>query len=165
MAEIAKAEFLSKTKHTQNNIYIDLIISTLIYPLTMRVVGAPQMIWQQFLPFFPVLHCPLGLANSRPLNSLMLSSHLFLYLPCFLPPYTVPCNMVLVRPDEREKKPFHCSLCLFTMVRSSCGPIACWILAHISSLVTWYGMRVSCGSTLLSRLEFLGGGGLCCEGP
>ena len=26
---------------------------------------------------------------------------------------------------------------LFTMVRSSCGPIACWILARTSSLVTW----------------------------
>ena len=46
------------------------------------------------------------LVNSRPVHSLMLSSHLFLYLPCLLPPFTVPCKMVLVRPDieNRRKK-------------------------------------------------------------
>ena len=42
------------------------------------------------------------LANSRPVHSLMLSSNLFLCLPCFLLPFTVPCKMVLARPDERE---------------------------------------------------------------
>ena len=42
------------------------------------------------------------LANSRPVHSLMLSSHLFLCLPCLLPPFTVNCKMVLARPDERE---------------------------------------------------------------
>ena len=35
-------------------------------------------------------------------HSLMLSSHLFLCLPCLLPLLTVSCKMVLVRPDERE---------------------------------------------------------------
>ena len=39
------------------------------------------------------------LANSKPVHSLMLSSHLFLCLPCLLPPFTVVCKMVLVRPD------------------------------------------------------------------
>ena len=77
------------------------------------------------------------LPNSRPVHSLMLSSHLFLCLPCLLPPFTVPCKMVLARPDERETWPYHCSLCLFTVVRSSCGPTACWILARTFSLVTW----------------------------
>ena len=49
--------------------------------------------------------------------------------------------MVLARPDERETWPYHCSLRLFT--RSSCGPIACWILARTFSLVTrsLYEMR------------------------
>ena len=76
--------------------------------------------------------------NSRRVHSLMLSSHLFLCLPCLLLPLTVPCKMVLPRPDERETRPYHCSLRLFTIVRrSSCGPIACWILARTSSLVTW----------------------------
>ena len=77
------------------------------------------------------------LANSRSVHSLMLSSHLFLCLPCLLPPFTVPYKTVLARPDEWETCPYYSSLHLFTMVRSSCGPIACWILAQISSLVTW----------------------------
>ena len=34
------------------------------------------------------------LANSRPVHSLMLSSHLFLCLPCLLPPFTVPYKIV-----------------------------------------------------------------------
>ena len=71
------------------------------------------------------------LANSRPVHSLMLSSHLFVSLHCLLSPFTVPCKMLLARPDERETCPYHCSLRLFTIVgRSSCGPIACW---------TWHG--------------------------
>ena len=78
------------------------------------------------------------LPNSRYVHFLMLSSHLFLCLPCLLSPFTVPCKMVLTRPDERETWPYRCSLHLFTIVRSSsCGPIACWILARTSLLVTW----------------------------
>ena len=42
------------------------------------------------------------LANSRPVHSLLLSSHLFLCLPHLLPPFTVPCKMVLARPNEWE---------------------------------------------------------------
>ena len=42
------------------------------------------------------------LPNSRPVHSLMLSSHLFLCSACLLLPFTVPYNMVLARPDERE---------------------------------------------------------------
>ena len=77
------------------------------------------------------------LPNSRPIHSLMSSSHLFLCPPCLLPPFTLPCKMVLARPDERDAWPYHCSLCLFTIVRSPCGPIACWFLARTCSLVTW----------------------------
>ena len=77
------------------------------------------------------------LANSRPVHSPM-SSHLFLCLPCLLPPFTVPCKVVLARPDDQETCPYYCSLCLFMMVRRSlCDPVACWILAWTSSLVTW----------------------------
>ena len=39
------------------------IIIIIIYPLTMRVVGAPQMISQSVSSIFPVLHCPLGLGK------------------------------------------------------------------------------------------------------
>ena len=42
------------------------------------------------------------LPNSRPVHSLMLSSHLFLCPPRLLPPFTVPYKIVLARPDERE---------------------------------------------------------------
>ena len=77
------------------------------------------------------------LVNSRPVHSLMLSSYLFFCLPCLLPPFTVPCKMVLARHDEQETCPYHCSLHLFTMVRRSLsGPIGCWILAWSSSLLT-----------------------------
>ena len=85
---------------------------------------------------------PRDLVNSKPVHSLMLSSHLFLCPLCLLPPFTVPCKLAI--PDERETWPYHCSLRLFTLLRrSSCGPIACWILAPTSSLVTWslYEMR------------------------
>ena len=117
------------------------------------------------------LHFPLfptalwDLPNSRPVHPLLLFSHLFLCLPCLLPPFTVPCKMVLARPDERVTWPYHCSLRLFTMVRrSSCGPISCWILARTSSLVTW-SLYEMCSALavaphfhgLYSSLE------LCCE--
>ena len=75
------------------------------------------------------LHFPLfstalwDLAKSRPVHSL-LSSHLFLCLPCLLSPFTVPCDIILARPDDRETWPYHCSLRLFTMIRSwFCGSV------------------------------------------
>ena len=74
----------------------------------------------------------------------MLSSRLFFCPLCLLPPLTVPCKMVLARPDERETCPYHCSLRFFTMVRrSTYGLNACWILARTSSLLAWslYEMR------------------------
>ena len=77
------------------------------------------------------------LPNSRPVHSLMLSSHLFLCPPCLLPPFTVPCKMVLARPDERETRPYHCSL------------RACWILARTSSLVERFLLQVG----LLRKLD------------
>ena len=46
----------------------------------------------------------LDLANSRPVHSLILSSHLFFCLPC-LPTFTVLCKMVLARSDEQETCP------------------------------------------------------------
>ena len=97
------------------------------------------------------------LANSRPVYSLMLSSHLFFCLPCLLSPFTVPCKMVLVRPDERETcHGYQSSLRLFTMVKSLCGPIACWILARAFTLITWslYEMRRKCDSTSFTWLLF-----------
>ena len=54
-----------------------------------------------FLHFSLFSTALLDLSNSRPVHFLMLSSHLFRCLPC-LPPFTVPCKMVLARPDEQE---------------------------------------------------------------
>ena len=121
----------------------------LIYPLTTQVVGAPQMISQPVFSIFPCSPLPWDLANSRPVHSLMLPSHLFLSLPCLLPPFTVPCKIVLARPDEQEIWLCHGSLCLFTMVRrSSCGPIACWILAwtlyEMCSILQEHIISVAC---------------------
>ena len=54
----------------------------LIYPLTAKVVGAPQMILQPVSPIFSLFSTAhWDLANSRPVYSLMLSSHLFFRLP------------------------------------------------------------------------------------
>ena len=52
------------------------------------------------------LHSPLfstafwNLMNSRPIHFLILPLHLFFCLPCLLPPFTVPCIIILARPDE-----------------------------------------------------------------
>ena len=55
-----------------------------------------------FLHFSLFSTAVLDLPISRPVHYLMLSSHFFLCLPCLLPLFTVPCKMVLARPDERE---------------------------------------------------------------
>ena len=52
----------------------------------------------------------------RPVHSLMLSSHRFLCLPLRLPPWTVPCRIVLASPDDRVTCPYHFSLRLFTII-------------------------------------------------
>ena len=76
--------------------------------------------------------------HSRPVHSLMLSSYRFLCLPLRLPPWTVPCRIVLACPDDRVTCPYHFSLRLFTEVRrSSYSPVAFPILAFTSSLVIW----------------------------
>ena len=96
------------------------------------------MISQPVPPFFPVLSCPLVLGELQTFPFPDVVFHLFLCLPYLLLPFTVLCKIVLARPDERETWSYHCSLRLFTLIkRSSCGPIACWILEWTSSSVTW----------------------------
>ena len=74
--------------------------------------------------------------HPRPVHSLMLSSHRFLCLPLRLPPWTVPCSIVLASPDDRVTCPYHFSLRLFTDVRrSSYGPMAFPIQSFTCSLV------------------------------
>ena len=88
----------SKVRESNSHIIIIIII---IYPLTARVVGAPHMISHPVSSIFSVLHCLWDLTNSKPVHSLM-SFYLFLCLPCLLSSFTVPCKMVMARPDERE---------------------------------------------------------------
>ena len=79
---------------------IIIIVIIIIYPVTARVVGAPQMISQPVFCIFPLFSTALrDLANSRPVHYLMLSSHRFFCLPCLPPPFNVPCKMVLAGPD------------------------------------------------------------------
>ena len=72
------------------------------------------------------------LPNSRPVHSLM-SSHLFLCVPCLLPPFTVPCRMVLARSDERDHTIAVCvslrwsgSLRVVRLPAGSWHRLSCW---------------------------------------
>ena len=63
------------------------------------VVGAPQMISQPVFSIFPLFSTARrDLPNSRPVHVLMLSSHLFLCLPCLLPPSTMPTRLYDIQP-------------------------------------------------------------------
>ena len=78
------------------------------------------------------------LAKSIPVHFLILSSHLFLCLPLFLFPFTVPCRIVLAKPEDLETWQNHLSFRFLTRVRSSSySPMAAWIFLRTSSLVTW----------------------------
>ena len=71
--------------------------------------------------------------NPIPVHSLMLSSHLFFCLPLLLAPFTVPCRIVFTMQEDLEMWSNHLSFRFFTMVRrSSCTPIALWILLRTS---------------------------------
>ena len=69
------------------------------------------------------------LPNSGPVHSLMLSSHIFLCLPCPLPPFTVPCKMVVARPDERELGS-HCREWRIIIMNSRSGGVGCRLSFH-----------------------------------
>ena len=125
-------------------------IIIIINPLTARVVGAPQMILQPVFSIVPCSPLPSGTCRtpglSIPWCCLPTSSSVCLV---FFPPSL--CFARWFWPDLMNGRwPYHCSLRLFTVVRrSSCGPIASWILARTSSLTKWSFMRcvVSCGNT------------------
>ena len=100
--------------------------------------GAPQMTLQQYLSTLPCLPLPSGNLQTHSVHSLMLSSHLFFCLPLLLVPFTVPCRIIFAMPEDLEMWPYHLSFRFFPMVRrSSCTPIAFWILLRTSSFVTW----------------------------
>ena len=63
-----------------------IIIIIIIYPLTTGFVGAAQMTSPPVSSIFLFSTALWDLMNSRPVHSLMLSSHLFFRLPCLLAP-------------------------------------------------------------------------------
>ena len=70
---------------------------------------------------------------------LILSSHFFLYRPLRLVPFTVPCRIVFAVPEELKMWQYHLSFRLFAMGRrSSCNPIATWILLRTSDADTTF---------------------------
>ena len=124
----------------------------------MGVTGAQLMMSQPLFYIFLCSPLPLGLGELQacPFPNVVFPP-LSVCLECLLPSLTVPCKMVLARPDEHETCPYHCSLCLFAVVRrSSCGLIACLILAQTSLLVIWSFMTcvVSCSSISFPWLVF-----------
>ena len=110
-----------------------------------------------FLHFSLFSTAPWDLPNSRPVHSLMLSSHLFLCPPSHLPPFTVPCEMVLARPVERETWPYHWSLRPFTILLDLGtdflvgNMVFVWDVQFLAVAPHFHG--------LYSSLE------LCCESP
>ena len=71
------------------------------------------------IPFHLVLFSAalVELTNSILVHSLILSSHLFLCLPLLFP-FTVPCTIVLAKPEDFEMWPNHLSFSFLTRVRS-----------------------------------------------
>ena len=79
-----------------------LIIIIISHPLTMRVVRAPQMIKQPVSSIFPCLPLPYGTKRTPGLSIPWCCLSTSSSQPCLLPPFTVPCKMVLARSGERE---------------------------------------------------------------
>ena len=75
-------------------------------------------------------------AARRQVQSLILSSHRFLWPPLLLPPLTVPCMIVFERPEDLETWPYYFSFLILTVVsKSSYGPMARSILLRTSTFV------------------------------
>ena len=113
--------------------------SILFYPLTLE---GREGTTDEFttIPFHPVLFSAalFELANSIPVHTLILFSHLFFCLPLFLFPFTVPCRIVFAKPENLETWQNHLSFHFLTRVRGlSYSPMAAWIFLRTSSLVTW----------------------------
>ena len=91
------------------------------------------------IPFHLVLFSAalVKLTKSISVHSLILSSHLFFYLPLFLCPFSVPYRTVFAKPEDFETWPNHLSFHFLTSVRSSSiSVMTAWIFLRTSSLVT-----------------------------
>ena len=116
-----------------------ILNSILFYPITLE---GRRGTTDEFatIPFHLVLFSValVELVKSIPVHSLILSSHLFFYLPLFPFPFTVPRRIVFAKPEDLEIWPDHPSFHFLTRVRSSsCSPVAAWTFLRTSSLVSW----------------------------
>ena len=75
------------------------------------------------------------LFHSRPVHSLILSSHHFLCLPLHLPPCTVPCRIFLAIPDDHVKCP--CSFSCVISLKSRDFSAVRWRFQFWFSLPHW----------------------------
>ena len=117
--------------------YILSIVSLGFYPMTSggRRGAITDLLTTSRHPFrsFDTLR---DSAARRQVQSLILSSHRFLWPPLLLPPLTVPCMIVFERPEDLETWPYHFSFLLLTVVsKSSYGPMARSILLRTSTFV------------------------------
>ena len=108
-------------------------------PLTLEVVGAPQMTFQQYISILPCLPLPSGNLQttfpSTPWYYLAISSSVFLSFVLLLLSHaelSSPCQRIL-----RCGHTIWVSVSLPWLGSSSCTPIAFWILLRTSSFVTW----------------------------
>ena len=126
--------------------YIQLCNFIFTCPSTAGVVGALRMTSQPVSSIFLCSPLPSRTWRTQGLSipwcCLLTSSFVCLV---FLSSSHFRCALQngLARPYERETSPYHFSLCLLKMVRrSSCGSIACCILAQISLLATWFSFEM-----------------------
>ena len=120
---------------------ICMVSSSRFSPLTLMVVGAPQMTMQQYLSTSPCFQ-RISKLHFSPVHSWMLSFHLFFCLPLLLALFNVPRRTVFAIPEDLEMWTYHLSFRFFPMVRSSCTLIAFWIQLRTSSFVTWSSLEI-----------------------
>ena len=138
-------------QNTHKWLTTSLSSSALSYiPYPRGSLGHHSWFRNQFSPYFAVLHCPMRLGELKacPFRDVVFSP--LLCRPCLLSSSTVPCKMILDRPDEQETCPYHFGLRLFTIVRSSsCGPRReagdVWCLPPVWNLraVIWFHFAIS----------------------
>ena len=131
------------TSKEDQNVALNYFCCTSITHLmssNLEVVGAPQIAnCNKTFPPFPVFRPSWGILkpHSCPLFDVIFPS-LFFCLPLLLASFSILCRIIFAIPEDLEMWPHHLSLCgVFTMFRrSSCIPVAFWMLLRASPFVT-----------------------------
>ena len=116
------------------------------------------MTLQQYLSTFPVLGSPQGISKLHFCPFLDVIFPSLPLWPFLFAPFIVPYRIVFAMPEDIEMWRYHMCFRFFIMVRrSSCTPIAFWILLQTSSVVTrsLYEMFRSLLLHLISRAWIL----------